>query len=637
MANTFTLTDPTGKKTMITAEQAQSYNQGQNTLAKGFSVSENAPAPAPTQLKNPVPATNLQPATPVQLPEQTAPEAQMQTADSLNANLQTARTTLENTYATQKAEVDTKVAELEKQQAETLAKAKPLTEPFRQELETTQRKKLQVEDNFMANQKLTNELDTLLQEQNAIYNRAKGIPMNQRAQAIRTGRALQDIQARAGVIEAVINARNNQISVAENMIDRSISAIVADRTDSLNYYNTVLDLNNNKLLTLSADSKALAEKQVGLLESDLQNAQATSDYIKGLMIDPDTASFMADAGVTLTDSVEQIQFKMAKQSVIQERSNTKNSLVEQGYQYSPVPISGPDVVTFDVGGETMYFRIPQEVMLDRELKRAQIASANRANQPSGTEGMSWSERANVLKLAEMGDPMAIQALGYDPEATPTKEAAKQAARDSALKELDKINGIVDNTLGISSSAGTIQSPMLAQMLGVGAAGAATGAGTGLLGGPFAPVTVSGGAVAGGVVGAITGAFTGSDAKRKKENFLGEIDFLMSGDSFDKFRELKAAGVTFGATTEREWDAVRKAANELEALAKRDKDGKLVGFTGTEDKLEELLLDYQAKTQTFANSFIDESNATSVVGDETMTEINKALGVNTNSFSPASYY
>lgn len=309
-------------------------------------------------ISTPLEAEKLQPAQQVPTPQPEAPTQQEVFQESLQGAVAQERATLDKTLAEQRTRVDSELQELKKEQQGILDKAEPLTEPFREKLQAKERERLQIEDNFFANQKLTNELEVLLNEGNALIARSKGLPIHQRAAAIRTNRTIQDVQARAGVIQAVMSARNNQIAQAQNMIDRSVSAIVADRNDSLNYYNTLLELNNADVISLKEEDKKLAEEQLNLVKGDLEQAKATADYIKGLMIDPQTAQFMADAGVSLTDTVEEVNSKLAKQSQVQQIDTLKNKLIEQGYEFVPFPTSNDNVQTFSVGGSTLSFRPP---------------------------------------------------------------------------------------------------------------------------------------------------------------------------------------------------------------------------------------------------------------------------------------
>ena len=81
---------------------------------------------------------------------------------------------------------------------------------------------------------------------------------------------------------------------------------------------------------------------------EVEQAEATATYIKSLMINPETAQFMADAGVSLSDSIDGIKGKMAKQSKIQEVIDTRNELIDAGYDISPVPVPGGKCEVLDV-------------------------------------------------------------------------------------------------------------------------------------------------------------------------------------------------------------------------------------------------------------------------------------------------
>lgn len=362
---THILTDPSGNKKEITEELANSYSQGNNSLAAGYSVSP---------IQSPVQADQLSAPVAAPTPEAETPAQNEAFFDSLTGSVATARAELDTTLSDRKTKIDDELKTLKEEQKKILDDAGELTTPFREELQKKERERLFIEENFTASQRLTNELEGLLQEGNALIARQKGLPIHQRAASLRANRTIQDVEARAAVIQAVMNARNNQIAQAQHMIDRSIQAVVSDRQDALNYYQTLLDLNNNNILSLDAESKKIAEEQLNLVKGDLSRAEETADYIKNLMINPETAQFMAEAGVSLTDSVDQIKEKMAKQAKYQEAEDLKNTLVSQGFRYSPVPIEGDDVSSFDVGGQTMYFRRPVEELLGHQLQREQIAT-----------------------------------------------------------------------------------------------------------------------------------------------------------------------------------------------------------------------------------------------------------------------
>lgn len=362
-----------------------------------------APTAITTPIKSPVPATQLKPAPTIALPEPTALPIQTAFTNSVQGSVDQSRAQLTSTLNTQQSKIDTEIATLQKEQKEILKEGKELTTPFREQLEKKQREKLKVNENFEANQKLTNELDSLLTESNELINIAMGRQVSGKVLDKSLSRTMADVQARAGVVEAVMSARNGQITTAERLIDRTVQAIVADRNDELSYYNTIIDLNNNKLIKLDTESYNLAEVSRDRAKKDVEQAEATATYVKSLMINPETAQFMADAGVSLSDGIDGIKVKMAKQAKTQEAVDTRNELINAGYDISPVPVKGG--ISIEAGGQTIYAKVRpgSELALRMEAQRANINQSNASAAASRT--------SRLLDLAAAGEPNAIKQLG----------------------------------------------------------------------------------------------------------------------------------------------------------------------------------------------------------------------------------
>lgn len=281
----------------------------------------------------------------------------------LNSAVEQARKALEANLGTRKAETDARMAEVKQVEQNTLSKIGELSTPFRADLEKTQRESLYINKNFEENQKLVDELDQLLTEGNDLIRQQQSVTGIAAIRNPRIQQTMNDVAARAGVIQAVMAARNSQISVAENFIDRTVNAISQDRNDQLNYYNTILTLNNQEKLSLDADSKAIAQAQVALLQGDLDQARTTANYVKQLMLDPANAQLMADSGVTLNDSVEVISQKMAQGSYLKEVREITNDFTIQGATQVSDPRSVPakQLRSYtDSRGQVHYFKMPAD-------------------------------------------------------------------------------------------------------------------------------------------------------------------------------------------------------------------------------------------------------------------------------------
>lgn len=329
---------------------------------------------------------------------------------SLQDTVNVTRANLEATLGTKQKAIDAELAVLREKEQTTLGEIGALSTPFREELEKKESERLYVNENFEANQALVSELDQLLTEGNELITQQQEVTGLSAVRNPRIQKAMNDVAARAGIIEAVINARNGQIGQAQNMIDRTSRAITADRNDQITYYETILNLNNRDILSLDADSKNIAQEQLDLVKGDLSRAQATQDYVKQLMIDPSTAGLMGEAGVSLTDSVETINAKMAQAQYAREVKDMSNQVALEGGQavMSPEGVPEGQLITLtDSRGNTRYYKVPEGSSLANVPGGGASAIGSTAGriESAAKQDMSFSDfvvtYANTLDLADI--------------------------------------------------------------------------------------------------------------------------------------------------------------------------------------------------------------------------------------------
>ena len=410
----------------VTQEQAGQMNLRQLSSAL---------SPTPTQPTQ----DDFQQAEMLDFPEPQAPGTAEQFMGSITGQVERQRAELDTRLATRRDEIRTEESELRQERDRLMSEVGTLTQPFREELERKERERFQVEQNFDANQRLIGELETLLTEGNNLIRMQQGLPVNQRVVNARMNNAMRDVQARAGVLEAVYNARNNQIQQGLQFIDRTRDAIVADRQDSLMYYETLLKFNQEGLLNLRQEDRELAQEELNLVKRDLDRAEQTADYIKSLMIDPNTAQFMADAGVTMTDSVEEINLKMRNQTAVIQREGLINELASNGFEQVPAGTTGAGVTTFYVNGEPVTFRVIKGSMTDLQmeqvksniqyqqfqqwatseglrLQEAGIQASNLASQAELIRNMTKDGRAEVYSRVEFKEAQTVSKYQSDLDA-----------------------------------------------------------------------------------------------------------------------------------------------------------------------------------------------------------------------------
>lgn len=321
-----------------------------------------------TKIETPTPITDIKPSNKVNLPQPEAPSTYDTFNTSLTTNVDTIKNNLTETYNQKLKEIQDKRTKLEKQQSDTIKMMDPTKRDTYQQEQNIMRNQLKasetasatVEEDFNKRRKITSELENLLSRSNALLGKEKGMPLNQRVLNSRAANTMSDISARSGVLEATMSAIDGNISNAHNIINQAKDTVSANWTDEINYYNTILDINKEGLLDLDNESKDIANKKVAMIENDLKRVQDTADYLKEKMIDPDSAQFMADAGVKLTDSIEEINTKMGLQSKIKQIEDTKNTMVTEGYTYIPNPTNTSSLVPIEIGGKTMWFKKPPE-------------------------------------------------------------------------------------------------------------------------------------------------------------------------------------------------------------------------------------------------------------------------------------
>lgn len=284
--------------------------------------------------------------------------------EGISSQVDKYRSRLESQINSQLGDVNKRLESARGVEKNALSSIKDLSTPFRADLEKSERERLYINKNFGENQKLVDELDQLLTEGNDLIKQQQGITGLAAVRNPRIQQTMNDVAARAGVIEAVINARNGQIAVAEGLIDRSVGAIEADREQEISYYSAVIDLNNRDIITLEKDKKDLINSKLALAEQDLTQAREAANYVKELLINPDTAALMGEAGVSLNDSVESINAKLKVAQHNRDIREVANEVSLNGgvAVVDPSGIPADQLFTYKApNGQTYYYKLPKKV------------------------------------------------------------------------------------------------------------------------------------------------------------------------------------------------------------------------------------------------------------------------------------
>ena len=301
------------------------------------------------------------------LPEPTADTTQETFQNGLTEQATLARTELESTLKAERDAALKRQEELNKKMEKLMQNQDPTKrDTFAQEerivqnqLDAAETASASLEEDFAKRRKTVNELDTLLTQGNQLIEQARNAPITKyRSRSV--SQEMQNVQARAGVLQAVVSGLDGNINFAHSIINNASNAVASVWNDQLTYNQAYMSLVESGELAKNKIQDDYANSQIVLAEQKLNQLEETKSYIQGLMIDPASAQFIADAGITLNDSVEEINTKMQEQTSKQEREDTINELTIDGYEYVPFAEGRDDVVTLEVGGKTLSFVPPSD-------------------------------------------------------------------------------------------------------------------------------------------------------------------------------------------------------------------------------------------------------------------------------------
>lgn len=337
---------------------------------------------------------------------------------SMAASIQSQQQQLQDAYKQQEQQYQSKVDALTKQQQDLqqlqdngmISEHSTIMQETADKQAAYDQEKRQFQENYQANQALVNEMDGLLTQGNQIVEQMQNTTGLSSIMQPRIAKTMSDVAARTGVIQAVLSARNGQIGQAQNQLRTSLDAISSIAGDQINYYKSVIDFyqqqksdNASQIASLMKDTKSYADAQISLLESNLQQTQQTAQLIQKAMLNPDTAIAYAKAGVTLNDTVEQINQKLATYEEAQQ--------LQWG---APHIVGGSYVQTNKITGET------------RTVSSANVSGGGSSvgGTSGGTNGLSGDSANFFAQVASSGVNMnsLLPSLGMGSSATATKTA-----------------------------------------------------------------------------------------------------------------------------------------------------------------------------------------------------------------------
>lgn len=340
-----------------------------NKIFAGSTLNLPTPAVSPEGTVN---AASLSMGQPVEMPAPTAPRIQENYQQGVQKRAEDERLRLEKLMDTERDaalkrqddlnnRLEKMMQEQDPERRATYAQEQRIIE---NQLRVAEQASIALEEDFAQRRSVVSELETLLTQGNELMRQATNAPVAMSVLNKSVSKTMSDITARAGVLQAVISGLDGNLGQAHNIINNARAAVAASWQDSLAYHQTYMKLVEGGQLAKNKIYDAYAQAEINLAKERLDQLDSVANYINSLMIDPKSAAFMASAGITLNDSIEEINEKMAAQSQQEERESIINELTMSGYEFVPFAGNRTDVVSLEVGGQTLSF-LPPTVSSER--------------------------------------------------------------------------------------------------------------------------------------------------------------------------------------------------------------------------------------------------------------------------------
>ncbi|MDD5015951.1 MAG: hypothetical protein PHW73_12805, partial [Atribacterota bacterium] len=333
-----TTADVLAESTRVAQEAAKMVG---TTFTPGYSTTSQI---QPTQVSAP------------ELPTPQGPSIQEQYMQSELTRLQEQQKVFETASAKRMADTQEQIKAQQEEYNASRTQEKQVIEQFgsaaleekSQKLAYLSEEKARFDENYNLVQGLASQLQGLLTTGNDLIQQQKDVTGLSSIRTPRINQTISDIASQAGVIEATISVYNGQMSQAQSQLTTATNVITSAYSDQLDYYKTLVNFyesksadTNQKLITLTSDEKAYLDSQINYLENQITITQANAEAIKQAMTDPDMAMTYAQAGITLNDSPQQINEKLANYAYTKEVSNTSNEMSLNGYTFLAPGQSAP--------------------------------------------------------------------------------------------------------------------------------------------------------------------------------------------------------------------------------------------------------------------------------------------------------
>lgn len=253
----------------------------------------------------------------------------------------------------------------------------------------------------------------------------------------------EQAMATIGVLSSVAQIYQGDLDFAESIVDATMNAINADRTEQLNTLSFLVGLAKDDIVELNADERAVLAARTDIITQAMEDSQENSKMVFDLIKEnPEAAVF---GRVSLTDSPALALSKMAPYMAIQneaDKAANNTQVIDLGGQKLLIDkATGQPIRAYNEvltpGSEGTYKDITRD---DGSLIRVFLDDTGR---PTGEEvTIMTADQSKTLQEFNTGVADAISEM-----ADPESEVTWQSARDSLhAKYPDVPMDIIDSQL-----------------------------------------------------------------------------------------------------------------------------------------------------------------------------------------------
>ena len=148
----------------------------------------------------------------------------------------------------------------------------------------------------------------------------------------RQSRLQKQAQAQIMTLAAIAGVYQEDINMFNQMIDQSITVLQADRKEQIGALETLINLSNEKVITLTKDEKSITEAQIDMLHAESERFNNEAEELRELIREYPEIS--AKAGISMADTIDEAMDKFSQYAndnpeMFEDKEDAKTSIYDK--------------------------------------------------------------------------------------------------------------------------------------------------------------------------------------------------------------------------------------------------------------------------------------------------------------------